>query len=71
MSTSTEFVDGANFVEAIHSVRDDSTGDKYVIVQHVDGNPNKLTVLRTGQDPAEIAMQLFRRHSGHVCPRQI
>lgn len=58
MSTSAEFVDGANFVEAIRSVRDDSTDDKYVIVQHVDGNPNKLTVFRTGQDPAEIASYL-------------
>lgn len=58
MSTSAEFVDGANFVEAIHSVRDDSTGDKYVLVQHMDGNPNKLTVVRTGQDPTEIASYL-------------
>lgn len=58
MSTTAEFVDGTNFVEAIHSVRDDNTDDKYVLVQHVEENPNKLTVLRTGQDPAELVEHL-------------
>lgn len=58
MSTTAEFIDGANFVEAIHSVRDDNTDDKYVLVQHVEENPNKLTVLRTGQEPAELVEYL-------------
>lgn len=69
MSTSAEFVDGANFLEAINSVRNDGTDDKYVIVQHVDGNPNKLTVLRTGQDPAEIASYLDDTQSMYALAR--
>lgn len=32
MSILIEFVDGVNFVEVIYFVRDDSIGDKYVIV---------------------------------------
>jgi hypothetical protein len=54
MSTTADFVDGAEFVEAIKSVRNDNTGDKYVLVQHFEENPNKLTVLKTGQDPADM-----------------
>ena len=55
MSTTAEFVDGANFDEAMKSVRSDETDDTYLVVQHVDGDPNRLTVLTTGQDTKELA----------------
>lgn len=58
MSILIEFVDGVNFVEVIYFVRDDSIGDKYVIVQYVDGNFNKLIVFRIGQDLVEIVSYL-------------
>lgn len=58
MSILIEFVDGVNFVEVIYFVRDDSIDDKYVIVQYVDGNFNKLIVFRIGQDLVEIVSYL-------------
>lgn len=69
MSTTAEFVDGANFVEAINSVRNDNTDDRYVLVEHVEENPNKLTVLRTGQDPADIVNYLEESQAMYALAR--
>ncbi|KAJ8300123.1 hypothetical protein KUTeg_021642 [Tegillarca granosa] len=54
MSTRAEFVEDANFAECIKSVRDDTTEDNYVLVGHVNHNPNQLTVIQVGQNVEDL-----------------
>ncbi|KAK3605296.1 hypothetical protein CHS0354_001414 [Potamilus streckersoni] len=54
MSTSAEFTDGTHFAESAKLVRDDSAAEKYVIVGHVDGNPNHVAVQKVGYDVSEL-----------------
>lgn len=54
MSTRAEFVEDANFDECIRSVRADTTEDNYVLVGHVDHNPNQLTVVQVGQNVEDL-----------------
>ena len=58
MSTVAEFIDGANFEEAVKSVRDDNTDDKYVVVGHVENNPNRVSVLKVGQDLEQLGAEM-------------
>ena len=44
MATTIEVVDGTAFQEAIASVRNDATDDKFVICGHADGDPNRIQV---------------------------
>ncbi|KAL3872334.1 hypothetical protein ACJMK2_040265 [Sinanodonta woodiana] len=54
MSTSAEFTDGTHFAESAKLVRDDSAAEKYVILGHVDGNPNHVAVQKVGYDVSEL-----------------
>ena len=54
MSTTASFVDGATFAEAMKSVRDDSTGDLFLVAGHVQGDPNRLELVTVGQNTSEL-----------------
>lgn len=54
MSTETTFEDKAAFDEAIQSVRDDNSPMHYIVVGHIDNDPNRLTVLKVGEDVSDI-----------------
>lgn len=59
MATTIDVVDGEiNFQEAITSVRSDASADKYVLCGHVDGDPNRMQVLRVGQATDELSSLL-------------
>ncbi|KAK3088916.1 hypothetical protein FSP39_025420 [Pinctada imbricata] len=55
MSTTADFIDGANFEEAMKSVRSDDKVDNYLVVGHEEDDPTRLTVVTTGQDVEELA----------------
>ena len=44
MSTTAKFEDDSEFEAASGQVRNDGTETKYVIVSHVDGDPQKIQV---------------------------
>ncbi|XP_025114512.1 uncharacterized protein LOC112576354 isoform X2 [Pomacea canaliculata] len=58
MATTIEVADGNAFHEAIASVRSDATEDTYVLCGHVNGDPNRIQVLKVGQDTSELATLL-------------
>ncbi|XP_060586255.1 uncharacterized protein LOC132741996 [Ruditapes philippinarum] len=55
MSTSASFENIDEFETAIASVRNDADSTTYVIVQHIDGDPAKVCVLKTGDSVDELA----------------
>ena len=54
MSTETTFEDKAAFDKAIQSVRDDNSPMHYIVVSHIDNDPNRLSVLKVGEDVSDI-----------------
>ncbi|XP_046365847.2 uncharacterized protein LOC124141792 [Haliotis rufescens] len=54
MSTKAEFADGATFVEAMKSVRSDDTGDLFLVVGHIEGDPNRLELVTVGQETSQV-----------------
>ncbi|CAH1796629.1 unnamed protein product [Owenia fusiformis] len=58
MSTTAEFEDVDAFKEAIGAVRDDSNSTNYTVVGHVNGSPNLLGVVATGENIGDV-LDLF------------
>lgn len=58
MATTIEIVDGSAFHEAMASVRSDSTEDNYIICGHVDGDPNRIQVVKVAQSTSELVSLL-------------
>lgn len=58
MSTTATFEDDSSFQEASGSVRNDSADAKYVIVGHVNDDPLRIQVVKTGQDVEELADEM-------------
>ncbi|XP_046560819.1 uncharacterized protein LOC124269828 [Haliotis rubra] len=58
MSTDAEFVDGATFEEAMKSVRSDDTGDLFLVVGHIQGDPNRLELVTVGQETSQLVEYL-------------
>jgi len=55
MSTAAEFVNLDEFQEAVAAVRNDASDTSYVIVGHVDNDPARVQVVKTGDNVEEIA----------------
>ena len=54
MSTEAAFEDKAAFHEGIKAVRDDNSSINYIVVGHIDNDPNRLNVLRVGEDVSDM-----------------
>lgn len=58
MSTTAEFEDPSSFNEGIRAIRDDNASETYIVVGHIDNDPNRLTVIQVGEDVTEL-QELF------------
>ena len=58
MSTSVGVEDEQAFRAALAAVRSDASTTRYLLCGHVDGNPNKVTLVAAGDDPADLASQV-------------
>lgn len=58
MSTEAEFEDRAAFDEGIKAVRDDNNPVNFIVVGHIDNDPNRLIVLKVGEDVSDM-QELF------------
>ncbi|BFZ20309.1 hypothetical protein BsWGS_23348 [Bradybaena similaris] len=69
MSTEVVIEDEAAFNTAISDVRNDESDIRYMICGHIDGNPNIIKVLFTGNDTSEISTKMDPDEAMYVLAR--